>query len=223
MPDVQHVIQAILKALNAGGHGGVKSGHPVVCISRDYGAGGEEVARILSGRLGLELFDQVILDKIATRINADRETMAAVESGASRVRDLWLYSLITGKDLKPDNYRDQLEKLILSLGRTGGVILGRGAHLILARSGALRVRITGSVERCARRVAEHEGVDQAEAMRRVTTTNQQRASWIADTFGASINDASAFDLIINTDHVPDTAKLVDLLVDAMHMVDVAGA
>ena len=53
-----------------------------------------------------------------------------------------------------DAYRDTLVKLVMSIGRMGGLIVGRGAHVVLSDACALRVRVTGSPEVCARRMAE---------------------------------------------------------------------
>jgi len=219
MPDVQKALQAILKVIGTPGEAGpAAGGRRVVCISRDYGAGGDEVARLLAKRLGVDVYDHVVLNKLTQRLTTDAETMRAVETGASRVRDLWLYSLVTGQDLNVDHYKQHLVNIILSLGRTGGVILGRGAHLILANSGALRVRFTGTPALCAQRVAAAQGIDIAAAQALVTETNSRRGTFIWDTFHERLNDPHTFDLVINTDHITDNDKVVDMLIDAMNMV-----
>ena len=48
--------------------------------------------------------------------------------------------------------------------------------------------------------------------------NSQRGKFIWDTFQQRLNDPNTFDLIINTDHVTDKNKVVDVLVEAMNMV-----
>jgi cytidylate kinase len=224
MSDVQKAIQAIFSSVHTfGDETHLIRGRPTVCISRDYGAGGDEVAAMLANRLGVEVYDRVILDRIAQRLDAEPETMRAVDAMASKLRDLWLYSLMTGQNLKADSYKRHLVNVVLSLGRSGGVILGRGAHLILARSGALRVRITGSVETCAARVAEAEGLKIAAARKRVEEINHVRGKFIWDNFQERANDPRTFDLIINTDHLTDNEKLVELLVQAMELAGQAAA
>jgi cytidylate kinase len=218
MSDVQSALQAIVSAINTISSDGAKAPAKVVCISRDYGAGGDEVAQILAKRLGVNVYDQVILDRMTQRLDSDKETLKALDSGASRVRDLWLYSLVTGKALNANTYRRHLNNVVLSIGRTGGVILGQGAHLILARSGALRVRFIGSPEVCAARVAAAEKIDLEAARAKVHAANDHRGKFIWDTFQQRLNDPHTFDLVINTDHITDNAKLVDMLVDAMNMV-----
>lgn len=219
MSDAQKAIQAILKIFAAQhSDAAAPADRRVVCISRDYGSGGDEFARLLANRLGVDVYDKLILQKINQRLEADPETVKAFETGASRVRDLWLYSLITGQDVQIDHYRQHLVNVILSLGRIGGVILGSGAHLVLANSGALRVRFTGSIDACALRVAAAEHLDIEAARHRVMEQNSQRGKFIWDTFQQRLNDPNTFDLIINTDHVTDKNKVVDVLVEAMNMV-----
>jgi cytidylate kinase len=219
MSDVQKAIQAMISSITAGGEPHLAaSGRPVVCISRDYGTGGDELAKLLAARLGVEVYDRVIVDRISTRLDAEPETMRALDAGASKLRDLWLYSLVTGQNLNADHYKRHLINVIVTIGRNGGVILGRAAHLILARSGALRVRITGSPDICARRVADAEGLDLDAARKRVEEINRVRAKFIWDTFQERSNDPRTFDLIINTDHITDHQKVVTMLVAAAEMV-----
>lgn len=220
MPDVQKAIQAIVSSIStAGGEPHlVTSGRPVVCISRDYGTGGDEVAKLLAARLGVEVYDRVIVERISQRLDGEPETMRALDAGASKLRDLWLYSLVTGQNLNADHYKRHLINVIVSIGRSGGVILGRGAYLILANSGALRVRITGSLDICAKRISEAEGIDFDTARKRVEEVNRNRGKFIWDHFQERSNDPRTFDLIINTDHIADLGKVVDMLVEAMKMV-----
>lgn len=220
MPELQKAVQAILTAIATppAAHPAGAAKRRVICISRDLGSGGDEIAGFLAERLGLAVYDRQILDRIAERLHADPETMRAVDASARELRDLWLYSLVTGLDLDADHYRHQLENIILSLSRSGGIILGRGAHLVLARSGALRLRITGSPEVCAGRLAGQGQGDGARQLKTIEAVNRRRARFVWEMFGGRLNDALAFDFVINTDRVSDLAKTVDLLLNAMALV-----
>lgn len=219
MTDVQNVIQAMMNSFNTtGADPCLATGRPVVCISRDYGAGGDDVANLLAARLGVEVFDRVIVERISQRLDTEPETMRALDAGAGKLRDLWLYSLVTGQNLNADHYKRHLINVIVSIARCGGVIIGRSAHLILANSGALRVRITGSPDVCAKRVSEAEGISLDAARKRVEEINHNRAKFIWDHFQERSNDPKTFDLIVNTDHIVDHQKVVDMLVDAVVMV-----
>ena len=221
MPDAQKAIQAILQAM-----GSVTPGKPpraarhrVICISRDMGSGGDEVARVLGKRLGLEVYGRQILDRISQRLHADPETMRAVDASARELRDLWLYSLVTGQDLDAGHYRRHLENIVLSLARSGGIILGSGAHLILARSGALRVRFAGTPEICVRRLAAANGGDPILLRKSVEEVNHRRAKFVQDTFQESLDNPRTFDLMINTDQFGDLNGVADLVTNAIALVE----
>ncbi len=219
MPDVQKAIQAMLKAIHtpAGGRPAIAP-RRVVCISRDCGSGGDEVAKLLAQRLGLEVYDRIVLDRISKRLDAEPETMRAIDASSSQLRDLWLYSLMTGQDLSADSYRRHLLNVILNLGRSGGVILGRAAHLVLARSGALRLRFTCSPDVAAKRLAATEGLSVDVALKRADEVNRARAQFVWEQFRERIDDPRTYDLTINTDHVADIGKIVDLLLEAIDLV-----
>ena len=138
--------------------------------------------------------------------------MRLLDEGFGRAKDMWLYRLFSGKDVSPDSYRDTLVKVVLSLGRVGGVIVGRGAHVILAESCALRVRIAGSPEACARRLAARGQGTYEELVDKVAEVNHRRGKFVWDVFHSRLSDAHQFDLTINTDRMDDFEDVVDMLV-----------
>lgn len=208
---VQNAIQAIMQAATVPHHEHhIHKPKPLVCISRDYGAGGDDLGRVLAGRLNVGYYDSAILDKIAHRAHSDPQVLKALDEGVRKARDMWLYSFVTGQDLSRDTYKRHLVNVVLSLGRIGGVIVGRGAHIILSGSPALRVRITGSEDVCAARIAAAEGLSLEAARRKVTEINAERGKFIWDTFHIRQNNPHCFDLTINTDHM-DPARLTDLV------------
>lgn len=219
MPDVQNIIQAMLAATSAPGPSGKpREVLPAIAISRDYGSGGDEIAALLSQRLHLKVYDREMIDKVATRIGTDPQTVRQLDEGIGRVRQMWLMRLFSGQDLSPDTYKRHLVDVILSLGRTGGVILGRGAHVVLSTSTALRVRITGSPEVCARRVAAAEGIPYEEALEKVQEINHNRGKFVWDLFHVRTSDAHNFDLVVNTDRLVDFNQAAAMLENAYHAI-----
>jgi cytidylate kinase len=109
-----------------------------------------------------------------------------------------------------------LSTVIRGLYHTGGVIVGRGAHVILAGRDVLRVRIVGSVEACATRVSEQEGISYAEAKRNVQETSKRRGKFIWDMFHSRYNDPTNFDLVINTDYFRKLDDVVEIILLAAH-------
>ncbi len=224
MPDVHKAIQAMIQSLRAAEREPAPApARPVICISRDYGSGGDAVASRLAERLGLELYDSHIVGLIAERAHADPEAMKALDESAEKARSMWLYSLLTGQDLSRDTYRRHLVNVLLGLGRMGGVIVGRGAHVVLARQAALRARLVGTTDCLVRRVAAEEGLDEAAARKRVDAMNHERGKFVWDTFGARLNEPATFDLTVNTDRLDDVDAVVDMLVTAQRSIVAAHA
>ncbi len=219
MPNVQALIQAILAAATAPGPTDKpREKIPAIAISRDYGSGGDEIAELLAQRLHLKLYNQEMIDRVATRLGTDPDTVRQLDEGVGRVREMWLTRLFSGQDLSPDTYKRHLVDVILSLGRAGGVLLGRGAHVVLSTSTALRVRITGSPTVCAKRVAAAENLTYDEALERLREINHNRGKFVWELFGVRTSEANNFDIVVNTDRLVDFNQAAAMLEHAYHAI-----
>jgi cytidylate kinase len=185
---------------------------PVITISRDFGSGGDVIATRLSQRLEVPLFDDTLMRDVATLLHDDPAIVTLLDEGIGRAKDMWLYRLLSGKDLSPDTYRDSLVRVVMSLGRLGGVIVGRGAHVILAEECALRVRITGSPPICARRMVAQGHGTVAELEAKAKEVNHNRGKFVWDVFHSRLSDASEYDLTVNTDRMADFEDVVETIV-----------
>ncbi|MBC7906867.1 MAG: cytidylate kinase-like family protein [Rhodospirillaceae bacterium] len=190
----------------------IKPKMPVVTLSRDYGSGGDIIATRLAQRLGVPLYDEQLLRDVAQRLNDDPAIVQMLDESMGKAKDMWLYRLFSGKDIGHDAYRDTLIKVVMSLGRLGGVLIGRGAHVILADGCALRVRVTGSPEICARRMAEQGHGSYEEELVKANDLNHRRGKFVWDVFHARLSDANQFDITVNTDRMVDFEDVVDMLV-----------
>lgn len=213
-------IQALLSSTVLDPHHEMhKPARPVITLSRDHGALGRQVALGLSQRLGVPVYDREILDKVAERLDTDPQTLKMLDECVARARDMWLVRLFTGKELTEDAYRTQLVNVILSLGRVGGIILGRGANVILSTSCALRVRITASPEVCLQRVMARHHLGEAEARAQIDEINANRGRFVWELFHRRNSDATSFDLVINTDRFADAEPVVDLIEQAYRTLE----
>jgi len=185
---------------------------PVITLSRDFGSGGDVIATRLCQRLNLPLYDEDLLREVAARLQHDPAIVRLLDEGFGQAKDMWLYRMLSGKDIGPDAYRDTLVKVVMSLGRLGGVIVGRGAHVILAEECALRVRIAGSPEICAKRMAGGDHGSEAANLVKAKETNHRRGKFVWEVFHSRLSDASEFDLTVNTDRMDDFEDVVDMLV-----------
>lgn len=215
MTTVQSAIQALLAAANVPPHETEKvPPKPVIAISRDHGALGRQIANALSQRLDVPVYDWEILDRVAERLNTDAHTLKMLDESVARARDMWLMRLFTGIDLSEDAYRLHLVNVILSLARVGGIILGRGANVVLSTSCALRVRIIASPDVCAERVATRYNIPLDEAREQIKRINHNRGRFVWEMFHSRNSDATNFDLVVNTDRFEATDEVVDMLLAA---------
>jgi cytidylate kinase len=212
--NAQAVIQAIARALEEPPARSRQVRKPVITISRTIGSGGDAIARTVAERLGIELYDSEIINGIAAEANVSPSLMQALTEKLDAV-DAWIYSAVFGKHVTRDEYVHFLSTVVRGLYHTGGVIVGRASHVILAGRDVLRVRIVGSVEACATRISEQDGTSYAEAKRKVQESNKRRGKFIWDLFHSRYNDPTNFDLMINTDYFRKPDDVVELILLAV--------
>lgn len=219
MTTVQSAIQAMLSSTAHGtDHATLRPEKPVITLSRDHGALGRQIANALAQRLGIPVYDREILDKIAERLHTDPKTLKMLDESVARARDMWLLRLFTGQDLSEDSYRIHLVNVLLSLGRSGGVILGRGGNVVLATSCALRVRITASPDVRQRRVCERYTITPEEAHRQIVDIDANRGRFVWELFHRRNNDPTNYDLVINTDRLASIDPVVDMMIAAYNAI-----
>ena len=212
-PDPMVFLQALLtKDFGAHPHppdqeGRAKARAPlVITLSRDYGSLGEEIAERLSQCLGIVVYDQEILNRVAQRAKTDKFYFKGHDEQTSAALTSFLHSLVSGKSGTLQDYRRHLAEVVADIARTDGIIIGRGAHLILGARKSLRIRVVGSSLICARRIASACHIPVSEAEHKVVEINKKRHESVIELYGSnvercSLDHAPNFDLVINTDRI----------------------
>jgi hypothetical protein len=215
--DATKLVEAILKAHAAEMHGVQGAERPVVTLSRDYGSGGREIAQQLAKHLAVPVYDKELLDAVVERSGAEPHLLAQLDEKTRGFWDSWIVSMLSGENVLDDNYRRHLVKVVLGIFNTGkgGVIIGRGAHLVLAQQNVFRVRIIASPETCTERIAHERQISQEEARKEVARVNEGRARFIWDVFKKRLNEPTTFDLTINTDHLSKYEEVAEIIIFAM--------
>jgi cytidylate kinase len=186
----------------------------VVTVSRGYGALGKEIAQALADTLGVRCCDRIILQEVAKRAQVDVELVKRLDERVSTIGSDFWKTLFREKSYSKERYLHHLVKVVLNISTRGGVIVGRGAHLILGPERCFRVRIVGSPETCAERIRVREGIDIEAARRRVEQVNRERAEYLNELYGVHAGDPSNFDLVLNTDRFTVNEALA-LILDAL--------
>ena len=185
---------------------------PIVTVSRQYGSGGSEVAERVARALGWKLYDNAVVDEVASRL---RMTPAEVSAREERVPSLVermasamalgvpeVMPVVGDIATQPSEERMVMvtRRVIEDAVRAGpAVLVGRGAQCMLAaRSDALHVFCYAPFDELVRRAVEELGVPFPEARKQVADMNRQREEYVKRYFSRDWRDLANYDLCVNT-------------------------
>lgn len=185
-----------------------------VTIANICGAGGNEVANMLSERLGWPVFDREILTLMAR----DDDVRAALYRSMDE-RDLsWFESVfrtLMQQEFRKNDYFHRLTQVILWLARQGPAIyVGRSADLILPKDKGLRVKIIAAMERCIENFARFNNTTPQQARKEIERIERERREFVENHFHIDALSPMRFDLLIRVDRF-STSQVVDLITCAM--------
>jgi len=189
----------------------------IITLDREYGSGGADIARKVSERLGWKLWDQLLTNEIARRMQCDCRVVEEHEEK----RDPLFYRLVRSfmrgsyegslnaprlQIADTDCIREVAEKVVKGAAQGGNcVIVGRGsAYYLQGRSDAFHVFIYAPFEEKVRRL-EAEGKSESEAVQLAETVDGERAAFIKQYFGVEWPDRHKFHLMLNSTVGEDAA------------------
>lgn len=171
---------------------------PTICISRQYGARGAAMGRLVAERLDFGFYSDELIHDIAEKAHVRQQV---VESLDERVQDgiaEWVAGLIKRGVFAPSDYLRNLSNVVLTLGRHGkGVIVGRGAQFLLDAKTTLRVRVIAPLELRVARIASRDGLSEADARAKVLRIDGERVAFNRQHYNADIGDPINYDLVVN--------------------------
>ena len=190
---------------------------PVITVSREPGAGGTTIGRAVAERLGFACWDKELLTRIAEESDAVESVLAHIDEKVTSSVDDYVRLLLVGDAYSQSTYRITLTKVVGSIALHGAsVIVGRGGHLILGPTRALRVRVVCPFEERVRRLMVRDGVGEHEASKRVRDLDATIRTFIRHHFGQDIAEPRHYDLIVNTS-VLDVVQATQLVVLAYEL------
>jgi cytidylate kinase len=183
-----------------------------VTISREAGAEGAIVARLLGERLGWEVYDTNLLDQVAQRYHESRLMLDLVDETESN----WVYDVLgTWMDrqiIPHEKFVVQVNRMIQILARTGkAVFVGRGAQFLLPRSKTLAVRIVASEAFRAQRIRQRDNIGLQEALNWIRRTDRGRREYILRFFHQDINDPHLYDIVVNAERLGPAGAADEIL------------
>lgn len=185
----------------------------VVCISRELGADGERVGRLVAEQLGLQYVDEEVIARAAERGGVEPSALADAEQRKPRLlRVLELIGDSGGssgyigpessaiRSAREESHRDLIRAVIEEIaGEGNAVIVAHAASMALTgRDGVLRVMLTAPPEIRIRRIAEAEGADDRQAAKLVRDGDAARAAYVKRFYSIDRELPTHYDLVVNT-------------------------
>ena len=194
-----------------------------VTISREYGSGGGEIATRLAKRLGWQLIDHALVERVASEIGTSQEEAEVhdehVQGMVSQALGslLYLYPAAMANTppeafLSDEEYRDAFNGVVRAAAARGHVVIvGRASQVVLADlRDVLHVRIIAPFEKRVAYVMQREGVDRHAAESRIHRKDHERASYLEREYHRKPEDAQLYDLVLNTSLL-DLESAVDII------------
>ncbi len=182
----------------------------IITIEREFGSGGGVIAEKVATRLGWKLWDQLLTEEIARRMDCD---CRAVEEHEER-RDPAYYRLLKAfmrgsfegslnaprlKMVDTDCVREVTQQILKEVAEDGNcVIVGRGsAYYLGGRRDAFHVFIYAPFEDKVRRLRAL-GKSEKEATELAETVDIDRAAFIKKYFNVEWPERHRFHLMVNS-------------------------
>lgn len=171
---------------------------PVITISREYGARGAMLAEYMGEKIGFKVWNRDILQAIGGKLEKDEEYLEELDE----VRRDTIEDMVTGfmKNISTNvSYLRTLKQVIKTIEEHGNsLIVGRGGNYICEHEDALHVRIVSPVKKRITDYASRNNISKSEAREIIQKTDKERADFIQYSFDKDVNNASDYDLILNS-------------------------
>lgn len=185
----------------------------VITISRQFGSGGSDVARLVAARLGWTLIDNEFVDRVATRAGLSAEEIAEQQERVPTLIERLARALTVsspemfaaaadpGTALPPESRIVRLTEAVIAeaVQQDHVVLVGRGAQAYLAeRAGALHVYVMAPREQRVAAAGRRLGVSSEEAAKALDRADDGRRAYVKTHYGRHWEDAANYDLALNS-------------------------
>jgi cytidylate kinase len=186
----------------------------LITISRQYGAGGSEVAALVARALGWRVVDNELVERVAARAGLAPEDVAQREERVSTFIERLASTIVaatpelvvppeaggTAPTLSETDLVRVTERVVEEVATEGRVVLvGRAAPAVLARErDAIHVKLVAPRDWRIRAVADRLGIPLEEAASLTDETDRNRARYHKQHYQRDWNDPANYHLVINT-------------------------
>ena len=194
----------------------------IITIGREYGSGGRQIGKALAERLGISFYDKKIITLAAEKSGLSHEF---IENNEQRVRSGLMHTLtpsaVYHNGFLSGQYLPLSESIFISqaqvirdiAAKESAVIVGRCADYILAdRENTINVFIHAPLETRIKRIMELHNLDEAAAMKEITTSDKERGNHYFRYTDLKWGKAQNYDVCINS-ALMGIEKTVEMLAD----------
>ena len=194
---------------------------PVITISRQYGAGGREIAALVAEKLGVKLYDRQIVHIAAAKIGIDdlsEKDLLELENYVKPLSMSFLPFRSFGMNMSDSSQKIFMTEsaAIRKLAQDGPcVILGRSADYVLRK-----FENKFSIFVCADdefREARGKEVYDGKTLKELDQEDNKRARYYNYYTGQNWGDGQNYDLVVNTSH-DQLDKIANAIIDYIKVV-----
>lgn len=188
----------------------------LITISREFGAGGSDLARLLGAKLQWPVLDRELVQAVATRLRLDPRHVEPLDERTSN----WLARLVASALLMtppeqhvdvdnntvvhPDAVAEAARAAILAAAQTPPlIVVGHGAQCLFQhRPGTLHVRLVSSMDQRVDRICRRETCDRVAAAQVARRMDEVRRAYVRRHYRVDVRDPLLYDLQLNTSTIP---------------------
>jgi len=192
-------------------------GDPVemLTISREFGAGGSDLARVLGAKLQWPVLDRDLVHLVAERLHLEPRHIEPLDEQCPSLFARLVSSAVmmtppevpvdveSTAVLNPDAVAEAARAAMLAAAqRPPVIIVGHGAQaLFRGRTGALHVRLVAPLDVRLDRICGREGCNRPAAATIARRIDDVRRAYVRRYYHVDVRDPCLYDLQFNTGHV----------------------
>ena len=172
---------------------------PLILISREFGAQGERMARMIGETADFSVWDRELVEAMAKEEGISERLLETLDETSVSAIDNAISGALMGSAHTKSEYLKTLMGVVHTISTHGsGVIVGRGARYILEPKDVLSVRVVCPLDDRINGYAKRNRVDIDEARKIVTTKDAERGDFIRHHYKRERGTMSDYDLVVNT-------------------------
>jgi len=203
---------------------GINQNEFVITVSRQAGAGGSEIARILAQKTKMDLMAGQIIQHVAESSKMSAKVIETLDEKSVSAMESWVKSIFSSQRPSPDEYLGHLSRVMATIGKHGNaIIVGRGANYILPPETTFRVKIIAPLDYRIESMMRIRNLSREESKKYIEKRDAERIAFVRTYFQSDwleVNPLS-FDMVINTQKVGINGAVASILVSFQEWIRIS--